>query len=134
MKRAITVEKLPTTKENTFLRMEVYYNEGGMNYFSGQSQKRGYYLSATPVKEEGNFTTVTAFSGTCQLLLEVKRFSQKKLQEVAADAGSQPIYPQLIAHVKSKNSLTLKSEVADAAVQATVTPVITETTQPQATV
>jgi hypothetical protein len=110
MRRAITLEKLPTTKENTVIRTEVYYNEGGPNYFSGGTQKRGYYLSATPVKEEGNFTSITAFAGTCQLLLEVKRFSQKKLQEVAAGASSQPIYQQLINHVKVKNQLTLKAE------------------------
>ena len=127
MRRVIELERIPTTKPNTVIRTEVYYNVGGMNYFSGSSMKRGYYLSATPVRSEGNFTSVTAFSGTCELLLETQRFSQRKLQEVAADAGSKPIYQQLIAHVKSKNSLVLQSEAANLAPVPAAPAIATET-------
>ena len=115
MRRSITLENIPTTKANTVLRTEVYYNLGGMNYFSGQSMKRGYYLSVTPMELRDGFTSMTAFSGTCDLLEEAPRFSQRKLDVLAADAGHRPIYQQLISHVKAKNQLTLASEAAVAA-------------------
>ena len=33
----------------THLKVETYYNIGGMNYFSGNAEKRGLYISVSPV-------------------------------------------------------------------------------------
>ena len=45
-KRYIPVEENPIAN---FIRVELYYDKGGMNYFTGKTERRGYYLSAVPV-------------------------------------------------------------------------------------
>jgi len=61
----------------------VYYNKGGMNYFSGRTEERGYYLSVSPVErdERGIIECYTAFSGVKTLILPVKRQSDKAYQQ-----------------------------------------------------
>jgi len=105
--RRITVDKLPTTTPNKFLEVSVYYDQGGMNFFSGTSKRRGYYLSVTPIEIDGVFTKSTAFSGTCDLLEEVKRYSAGKLSAWASKARIQPQYKILVDHVTAKNNIVL---------------------------
>ena len=72
---------IATKNENVFLKVEVYYNLGGMNYFTYKSEPRGYYLSVTPVEriDRGGYfvETQAAFSGYKTILKEVKRKSKK---------------------------------------------------------
>jgi len=69
------------------LKIQVYYDKGGWNYFSGDKEKRSYYLSVTHVhvnrRENGSIMSVetTAFSGTKMLIKEVNRRSKKRSQE-----------------------------------------------------
>lgn len=48
------MKKYIEVKENsakvTHLKIELYYDLGGMNYFTGRAENRGYYLSVTPVE------------------------------------------------------------------------------------
>ena len=76
--------KTYTKVENTnkSLKTQIYYDLGGMNYFTSRSEPRGYYLSVTPVEiqqhnESIHFEKFTAFSGTKILLMETKRKSEK---------------------------------------------------------
>lgn len=69
---------------NSHLKIEVYYNKGGMNYFSGKTDKRGYWLSVTKVmREKSEVTGFTSesfmmFSGGRRMFIhEVKRQSDK---------------------------------------------------------
>jgi len=64
-----------------------------MNYFSGGTNKRGYYLSVTPVQIErqGNNVMIesyTAFSGIKKLILEVERQSPKSAEKAKELAES----------------------------------------------
>lgn len=75
------------------LKIQVYYDKGGMNYFSGGVNKRGYYLSVTPVQIErqGNNVMIesyTAFSGIKKLILEVERQSPKSAEKAKELAES----------------------------------------------
>jgi len=88
------------------LEVDVYYNKGGMNYFTGSTMLRGYYLSVTPVqitKYEGGLSSrsFVGFSGTAILLSETKRFSEKGLNEAVELAKDKE--EKLIAHVLEKN-------------------------------
>lgn len=121
--RRITVETFPTTEPNKVLRADVYYDQGGISYFSGSSRKRGYYLSITPVKVEGAFTSVRAFSGTCDLLEEVSRYAERRLQEHAQRVRNLPIYQKLIEHVQAKNDIKLAAEAGPVAEDAATLPV-----------
>ena len=78
-----------------------------MNYFTGTSEARGYYLHVTPTKVGNGFKSFTAFSGTKSLIEETKRFSDKRLGELAATALARETYPRLLDFVLSKNGLTL---------------------------
>jgi len=113
MRRSIKIEDIPTVKANTVLRTEVYFNSGAPDYFAGGVRKRGYYFSVGPVEIKESFASRIAFSGICTLLEEVGRFSAKRLNEVAAQVGSLPIYKRMIEQMKAKHGLVLASEAAD---------------------
>lgn len=70
------------------LEIKVYYNKGGMNYFHGKEERRGYYLSVTPIEfmqcDSYQMTSYTAFSGAKRLVLEVKRQSDKAYNQAVA--------------------------------------------------
>ncbi len=91
------------------LEVTLCYNIGGMNYFQGVCEKRGYYLSVTPVnirKSEDGRTqsrSYTAFSGTKILLNEVKRQSEKEFARAKELAENEK--EKLIKHVMEKNGI-----------------------------
>lgn len=101
------IEKQHIERSGLTLEIKVYYSLGGMNYFSGSSEARGYYLSVSPVevsrREDGSIcsTSYTAFSGTKLLLLEAKRKSQSKMNEALNLAEGRQ--EEIISHVLSKN-------------------------------
>lgn len=108
MSRKIVLKQLPTTDPNRIVEVEVYYDEGGLSYFTGGINKRGYYLAVQPVKLEGGFRSITAFSGTKAIIEETKRFSARKLQEVAVQALQLPVYRTLLDHVLAKGNIRLQ--------------------------
>jgi hypothetical protein len=110
IKKYLAVE----SERATHLKVQLYYDKGGMNYFTGGVQRRGLYLSVSPVSrsESGGFTTesYTAFTGTKQLVKELKRFSDKSLNESAVEifAEGNEIREKLINHVCNENNINLK--------------------------
>ena len=79
-------EKIEGT-ENKYLKFEVDYQKGGMNYWNGSNEKRGYYLCVRIVERSKSDSTgfvsesFMMFSGTKKLLMEVGRQSEKKYKE-----------------------------------------------------
>jgi len=63
---------------NTHLQVSVYYSKGGMNYLSGRSEGRGFYLSVTPVKKERGCISTVLFSGLKMLIAPANRYSEKQ--------------------------------------------------------
>jgi hypothetical protein len=96
------------------LKVEVYYKLGGMNYFTYKDEKRGYWLSVSPVSisksEDGKIMTesYTAFSGTKIFLKEVKRSSEKSYNEAIALAKLEE--EKLIMHVLRANGIVKDEE------------------------
>lgn len=71
---AIKKEYIKAKGENQYIKVELYYSLGGINYFTYKNEPRGYYLSVGPVErcalEGGGFMEgFTAFSGT-KILVE----------------------------------------------------------------
>ena len=65
------------------LKIEVDYTLGGMNYFSGNVNKRGYKLYLTPCSRGNGFMSTTMMGSTDEsgfyiLLEEVTRFNKKR--------------------------------------------------------
>ena len=73
--------------ENKYIKYEVDYQKGGMNYYNGATEKRGYYLCVRIVERKPSGTnglmyeSFLMFGGTKKLLVEVARKSDKKYQE-----------------------------------------------------
>lgn len=93
----------------THLKIELYYSLGGMNYFTYAQEKRGYYLSVSPVEhvERGGYTleSCTAFSGVKQLVKTVSRRSAKA--EATAEENAKNYIGGLVRHVCQKNGLQI---------------------------
>jgi hypothetical protein len=88
------------------LEVSTSYNLGGQNYFTGNTEKRGYYLHVQPMEIHGNCRTVTGFSGIKYCLKEVKRKSAKA--EAEADRIANNIKASYINYVLQKHNLKLK--------------------------
>lgn len=96
----------PIEGSNKVLKIEVFYDKGGMNYFNGKNESRGYWLSMRQVERDIRENGVVIesygmFSGTKAFLLEVKRKSDKAYEQalVLAEAKME----ELRLHVLGKN-------------------------------
>lgn len=86
MKKYIATNRVP---DATHIKIEVYYEKGGYNYFTYKTEPRGVYVSVSPVTLEDRpggyqMESYTAFSGAKFCVKELKRKSDKALQEVVA--------------------------------------------------
>lgn len=76
-------------KQGYHLKVQIDYEKGGMNYFSGRESKRGYYIYVQPVRIEkldGRIIVEQSimFNGGKKLLFEVARQSQKAYEKACA--------------------------------------------------
>jgi hypothetical protein len=97
------------------LKIQVYYDKGGMNYFTSRPEARGYYLSVSPVQVERRDNGImvesyAAFSGIKALVLPVQRQSPKA--EKQAEELAQKMMPELKEQVTSnlKRKLGMMAE------------------------
>lgn len=98
-------------KENekvNFLKVDVYYSKGGVNYFTSSNEKRGIYLSVSPVKRETIGQCISesyaGFSGIKKCVLELNKYSKKTCENFTVDAETEK---EIIDYVITKNNLTL---------------------------
>lgn len=109
MKKYIAVKENPRA---THLKIELYYNLGGYNYFTYKQENRGYYLSVSPVSrsDRGGVTmeSYTAFTGIKQCIKTVARKSAKAERE--AEAAAAQIENTLVSWVCEQHGLELAGE------------------------
>lgn len=83
MKKYFETNQVP---DSTHIKVELFYSKGGYNYFTGKEEKRGMYISFTPVSREErdgySMESFVAFSGVKFLVKEMKRKSQKAIDEI----------------------------------------------------
>ena len=107
MKKYIELQE--KTRNATHLLIELRYNLGGFNYFTHKQEKRGYYLSVSPValEQRDGYTleSYTAFTGTKYLVKEVARKSTKAERE--AEETASDLEKSLIALVCNQNNITI---------------------------
>ena len=110
MSKRRIIKELPVKgveNKKQIIRVELYYNVGGSNFATGTIERRGYYLSVSPLELSGDFVVYTGFSGIKQLVVEAKRYGQKKFDSIEP---SEEQIQQLVEHVLSKNNLSLVEE------------------------
>lgn len=100
----ITKKYLPLepNESATHLKVEVYYSKGGMNYFTGSNEKRGIYLSVSPVTRRENSESYIGFSGIKKHLVDMARFSQKTFDNFVVSPETEK---ELIDYVCEKNGI-----------------------------
>jgi hypothetical protein len=80
-------ERIENSKKE--LKIEVYYDKGGMNYFNSKVEPRGYWISVRAVERDirDNGICIESYpimSGVKHFLLEVKRQSDKAYDQAIA--------------------------------------------------
>lgn len=97
------------------LEVRLSYGLGGMNFFTGTTEPRGYYLHVSPItKSEARgfqMTGFTLFSGIKKLVQPAARFSEKTLASI--EVTEEMIAP-LREHVLAKRAERLAKEGARA--------------------
>ena len=83
-----------TMADATDLKVDVYYHKGGYNLFTHEPERRGIYFSISPVKRDGIWESYTAFSGSKICVKELKRKSDKSLNEVVSKI--EPIVEEVV--------------------------------------
>jgi len=104
--RLIKKLNILNNRANT-LKVELYYTKGGMNYFTGNSEPRGLYLSVSPVTVSDGSESFTAFSGVKKCVKEMARFNQKQLDTFVVNETEME---NLINYVIRKNNLEVERE------------------------
>ncbi len=84
---------IETEKRWSHIRVDLYYDLGGMNYFSGKVKERGYYIGVKPVVSNsgtnGMFEESVLMgedSGGYVFIAPTERFSQKALLSIKDEA------------------------------------------------
>ena len=66
-------------KRSNILRVEIYYSQGGINYFNFTNEPRGYYFSCFPEKVENGLRSFSSSNAGAKIcILEVKRKTKKE--------------------------------------------------------
>ncbi|MEI7837318.1 MAG: hypothetical protein WCK05_13035 [Planctomycetota bacterium] len=91
----ITNPEDPNRPGKTTLDVELRYDLGGSNMFSGRSEPRGYYLSVSPItrSHDGNWKSYSGFSGVKQCVQPATRFSKRELALLAQFVLAGEVYP-----------------------------------------
>jgi hypothetical protein len=85
MKRSILILRVPTNQPSKFVDFELDYYIGGMNYFQGVTEQRGYWIGVTPREVKDHCTSTMSFAGTKDFLEPAARFSEGAMQRIAKD-------------------------------------------------
>ncbi len=96
------------------VKMTVYYSKGGYNYFTSETNRRGYYVSITPVtihfRDSGFMSEESVLmggdSGGKLLIEETTRFNAKKMPEMV-ERGKElivPFFEQMLAKYETEQS------------------------------
>ena len=72
---------LTTNDPQIVIEIKVRYYKPSL----ANDHRQGYWVNITPVKVEGVWRTVTAFSGIMRFVMGAKRFSQKQLDALYND-------------------------------------------------
>lgn len=109
--RIISRYKVTNHPDFNEVRINLSYDIGGMNYFTGTNQERGLYIHATPLMiNDGTgtgykSTIYRGFSGIKKFLHPMKRFSGKTLNTFEVSPED---YNQVKNWVINKHGLELE--------------------------
>ena len=85
MKDLVRIADVPTDKKGRVIEVGLTYSLGGMNYFTGTVEPRGYFLYARPAEVKDNgLRAIAMLHGIKDQVAEAGRFSQKRMDALLA--------------------------------------------------
>ena len=90
------------TPEFNCLKVSIYYELGGMNYFNSTVRERGYYGSLTPISLTPTSEISSLFTGGYVMLEPTGRYNQKRLDELknTVNEALEPYLAALMSKIK----------------------------------
>jgi hypothetical protein len=67
-----------SAETGTAVKAEVYYDKGGLNYFSGGHKPRGIFVSLNPVTLKDGFESFILGAGICACIEPLAKFNRAK--------------------------------------------------------
>lgn len=105
MSRKKIIKQIPVEGDDAnVIRVEVYYNMGGWNYFSGKQEARGLWLSISPLQVSERSTIYQGWSGQKMFVKRMARFSAKVLREFQPEDF---LVDRLVENVANNNNLKI---------------------------
>lgn len=99
------IKKIPVEgAQANIIEVKVSYDIGGWNHFTSTEKERGFHLHVTPIQENGNSRVYTGFTGIRTCVKEMKRFSQKQLDEFEPDSKK---VDEMVQYVLRNNQLKI---------------------------
>ena len=89
----------------THIKIKLYYDLGGHNYFTNQQVARGIKLSVSPVSKGDGWESYTAFSGISRHLKDMNRYNKKTCEKFVVDLETEKA---MIDYVCRENNIKLK--------------------------
>lgn len=104
-------KKWYVTQEGQDYRITVYYDKGGINYWTYKSDPRGYFLSVVPIEIEQTSTGFrvekhSMMAGYRDFLKSADRFSRKQLELCISDKNLESQIQMLIRSCIAKGWCT----------------------------
>lgn len=102
---------LPTSNSEKLIEVELAYHKGGMNVFTYEMEKRGYYIHVTPMEiiDRGGYKmyAYTAFSGSKFCIWECSRKSAKAENEAVklVNGEYRDFVARMVSSIAQKNGL-----------------------------
>lgn len=112
------LREMPLMSPGKFLKLTLSYEEGGRSLLTAAEARRGYYLGARVVERNGTVESFAMLSGFRRLLQPAKRFSDKKLQDLAHLALGDPDLGGLVEATLSQACERLQSGAGELATMA----------------
>ena len=107
--QSVIVLKIPTNTKQVIEVVVTYCKDG----------RRGYRYSVTPVEYKDGMMSFGLFSGKRVFIEDAKRFSEKRLIEIATDYKNLSMLKEVIAEVAGSNKLVVLGEWGEGLEQAT---------------
>lgn len=124
MKEEILIQTIPITMPVDLLSEEagkkdvievtMEYSKGGVSYFNGRNNPRGYRLVARPLRigdSVRSFVMCGAGGPVSHFIKDAARFNRGTLEKLAASAKALPEYEQVIASCLAHNAEPIRAGV-----------------------
>lgn len=108
------VQKNGSEYNVTHIKVRLYYSKGGYNYVTFRNEKRGWYVSFTPVRKDEYFESTVLGSGAKDCIVECGRRTKKNEVEALKIfnaeyilGGFKMVFPTSLEDIDMENTIVV---------------------------